>query len=87
MNAVMTAPATGRASAQTVRPMSLLISTVSPDEVRELIDAAGPLTICDIAGGLAVSVRAAVPAVRRMLSSGCLRRDEFDRYRLWGGCR
>ena len=61
-------------------------SGVAAAEVCELIEAAGPLTVVDIAGGLGVSARCAAGRVRQMVSSGCLREDEFGRYRLWGAC-
>ena len=61
-----------------------IADAISIDEVCELIDATGPLTIRDIAGGLAVSLRSAVALVRRMVRIGALKRDEFGRYRLWG---
>jgi len=57
---------------------------ISMDDVCDLIDAAGPLTIRDIAGGLAVSVHVVVARVRQMVRGGALKRDEFGRYRLWG---
>jgi hypothetical protein len=59
-------------------------ATVSVDDVCDLLEAAGPLTLCDIAGGLAVPVRRAAACIRRMLANRDLRRDEFGRYRLSG---
>ena len=56
---------------------------ISIDDVCDLIDAAGPLTLRDIAGGLAVPLRRAAARVRQMVGAGALRRDEFGRYRLW----
>lgn len=56
---------------------------IAVDDVRDLIDAAGPLTLRDIAGGLAVPIRRAAARVRQMVGVGALRRDEFGRYRLW----
>jgi hypothetical protein len=53
-------------------------------EVRDLIAAAGPLSVHDIAGGLAISERCAAARIRQMVNSGHLREDEFGRYRLWG---
>ena len=58
--------------------------TVSVDEVADLIAAAGPLTLCDIAGGLAVPARRAAARVRQMVADRALKRDEFGRYRLAG---
>lgn len=57
---------------------------ISVDDVCDLIDAAGPLTLRDIAGGLAVPIRRVAARIRQMLGAGALRRDEFGRYRLWG---
>jgi hypothetical protein len=62
-------------------------SAVSVEAVRELIDAAGPLTIRDIAGGLDVAAHEASAVVGRMMLEGCLSRDEWDRHRLSGLCR
>jgi hypothetical protein len=56
------------------------------DDIRDLIAAAGPLTARDIAGGLGVPCRQAEAAIRRMRRLHCLKRDEFDRYRLWSSC-
>lgn len=56
------------------------------DDIRELIAAAGPLSARDIAGGLGVSCRQAAASIRRMRRLSCLKRDEFDRYRLWSTC-
>lgn len=50
-------------------------------EVCGLLHAAGPLTIRDIAGGLAISVADAAARVRLMRARGDLREDEFGRYR------
>ena len=60
--------------------------TASPDEVCDLIAAAGPLTVRDIAGGLAVSARQASASVQLMVRRNCLKQDEFRRYRLSGTC-
>jgi hypothetical protein len=57
-------------------------ASISVREVRDLIDAAGPLTLRDIACGLAVPVRRAAARVRQMVGAGALSRDEFGRYRL-----
>ena len=57
---------------------------VSVDDVCDLLAAAGPLTVRDIAGGLAVPARQAASCVRRMVRERSLRRDEFGRYRLSG---
>ena len=59
---------------------------VSPANVCDLIDAAGPLSVCDIAGGLAVPVLEASVTVRLMGRRHQLKQDEFRRYRLWGDC-
>jgi hypothetical protein len=57
-------------------------AAISVREVCDLIDTAGPLTLRDIAGGLAVPVRRAAARVRQMVGAGALGRDEFGRYRL-----
>jgi hypothetical protein len=59
---------------------------VAAAEVCDLIEAAGPLTVRDIAGGLAVSVRQASASVQLMVRRNCLKQDEFRRYRLCGTC-
>ncbi len=55
---------------------------VSLDDVCALIEAAGPLTAVDIAGGLAISVSEAANSVRRMVDAGQLKQDEWGRYHL-----
>jgi hypothetical protein len=62
-------------------------SSVTEAEVCDLIEAAGPLGLRDIAGGLDASIRAVAARVRRMLRNGTLKQDEWARYRLWGECR
>jgi hypothetical protein len=57
---------------------------ISSADVSDLIEAAGPLTVAHIAGGLNVSVREAWSCVREMLARNWLREDEFERYRLAG---
>jgi hypothetical protein len=57
-------------------------AAVSADEVCDLLAAAGPLTLRDIAGGLAVPARRAAGRIRQMLAGGTLKQDEFGRYRL-----
>jgi hypothetical protein len=59
----------------------------SISDVCALIDAAGPLTLRDLAGGLNVPLRQASQLVVSMLDSDCLKQDEWARYRLWGSCR
>jgi hypothetical protein len=61
-------------------------SAVSIDDICDLLDAAGPLTVRDIAGGLNVTIRQASACVQRMVLSHCLRRDEFRRYRRGETC-
>jgi hypothetical protein len=58
--------------------------TVSIVQVCDLIEAAGPLTIEHVAGGLDVSVPEASAFVRLMVMRGWLKQDEFGRYRLCG---
>ena len=55
--------------------------------VRDLLDAAGPLTMADIAGGLDITVKAASARVAALLYCGCLRPDEWGRFRVTEGCR
>jgi hypothetical protein len=57
---------------------------ISVDEICDLIEAAGPLTLADIAGGLDRSLRQVSACVQRMVARRLLRRDEFRRYRLHG---
>ena len=57
---------------------------ISVDDVRDLLDAAGPLTLRDIAGGLAVPARRVAGRIRQMLADCALKQDEFGRYRLTG---
>ncbi len=91
MNALNTAPLTSAGhvpNGQLLRGLGLNVpdevaDAISIDDVCDLIDAAGPLTLRDIAGGLAVPVRRAAARVRQMVGAGALRRDEFGRYRLW----
>ena len=59
---------------------------VSVDDICDLIDAAGPLALDDIAGGLNRSLRQVSACVQRMVQRRLLERDEFRRYRLRGAC-
>ena len=70
-----------------IRPIPAPVVSVNMAIVRDLLDAAGPLTIADIAGGLDVSVKSASGRVAAMLYCGCLRADEWGRYRLSERCR
>jgi DNA-binding IclR family transcriptional regulator len=54
--------------------------------IRDLLDAAGPLTVAHIAGGLNLTLREASQAVHSMVKEGCLGRDEWRRYRLTDVC-
>ena len=56
-------------------------------DVRDLIDAAGPLSLRDIAGGLDVSNYQAAALVHSMIEHNCLRQDEWERFRLPSACR
>jgi hypothetical protein len=51
-------------------------------DVRDLIAAAGPLSLRDIAGGLGVSTSEATALLRSMVEHDGLRQDEWARYRL-----
>jgi hypothetical protein len=55
---------------------------IVPSDVRDLIDAAGPLSLRDIAGGLDVSTHEASTVVRSMIEHHSLSQDEWERYRL-----
>jgi hypothetical protein len=54
---------------------------VSTSDVRDLIDAAGPLTLRDIAGGLDVPERRAARVVATMTKGDRLQQDEWGRWR------
>jgi hypothetical protein len=60
---------------------------IAVSDVCDLIDAAGPLSLRDIAGGLDVSLHQASTVVGSMLEHDCLRQDEWERHRLSGACR
>jgi hypothetical protein len=92
MNALNTTPIT-RAShlsdgqllfGPSVEVPAAVAGLVSVDDVCDLIEAAGPLTLCDIAGGLDVPARRVVARIRRLVAARLLKRDEFGRYRLMG---
>jgi hypothetical protein len=55
---------------------------LSTDSVADLLRAAGPLSVEDIAGGLGVSVREAQVVVWRMVDDDCVRPDEWQRMKL-----
>ena len=55
-------------------------------DVCELIDAAGPLTVGDIAGGLNAQVAQVMPVVEFLMGKNSLRVDEWDRLQLTGEC-
>ncbi len=55
---------------------------VATSDVGDLIDAAGPLSLRDIAGGLNVSMHQASTLVDWMLRHDWLRQDEWERHRL-----
>lgn len=56
------------------------------EEISALLEAAGALTVDDIAGGLDLSVDTASAWVNEMLHQDCLREDEWNRYSLRGAC-
>jgi DNA-binding IclR family transcriptional regulator len=60
--------------------------SISLDEVCELIAAAGPLTVADIAGGLDAPAGQVAAYVQSMVGHGDLQEDEFGRYVLRGHC-
>jgi hypothetical protein len=55
---------------------------LSTDSVADLLRAVGPLSVEDIAGGLAVSVGEAQAVVVQMVDDGCVRPDEWQRMKL-----
>ena len=59
---------------------------IAVSDVCDLIDAAGPLSLRDIAGGLDISLQQASCVVGWMLEHDCLRQDEWERHGLWGAC-
>ena len=61
-----------------VRPSTGLTT----DTVADLLRAAGPLSVEDIAGGLGVSIREAQAVVWRMVDDDCVRPDEWQRMKL-----
>ena len=58
--------------------------TITIEDVEDLLAAAGPLTILDIAGGLDVSLREASMLVGKLQYAGCVQEeeDEWGRYTL-----
>jgi hypothetical protein len=60
---------------------------VSASDVRDLIEAAGQLSMRDIAGGLGVTEREAASVVSWRADAGELKQDEWGRLRLWGAYR
>ena len=62
-----------------VRPRAITAA-----DVQDLLEAAGPLSLRDIAGGLQVSEREAEVRVASMVAAGALGADEWGRYRLRG---
>ena len=57
-------------------------SELSADGVADLLRAAGPLSVEDIAGGLGASVRDVQAIVWRMVDEDCVRPDEWQRMKL-----
>jgi hypothetical protein len=91
MNAITTAAPAHRAShvqggqmlfGPRVEVPAAVTASVSIDDICELIDAAGPLTLRDIAGGLNAPLRQVSACVQAMVKRDWLNRDEFRRYRL-----
>jgi hypothetical protein len=71
--------ASRKSSVTVVAPEAALV-----EQVCDLIDAAGPLSIEHIAGGLNLPTAQASSCVGLMVTRDWLREDEFARYRLWG---
>jgi len=75
-------------SSQPFEPKDALVQTpgrrIAVSDVCDLIDAAGPLSLRDIAGGLDISLQQASCVVDWMLEHDCLRQDEWERHSLWG---
>ena len=82
-------PAPRRLQQAAVAPRVTATTTprVSASDVRDLIEAAGPLSMRDIAGGLGVTEREAASVIRWMADAGELKQDEWGRLRLWGAYR
>jgi len=59
---------------------------VSSHDICDLLGAAGPLSLDDIAGGLGVPARQAAMIARWMLDHGLLEQDEWDRFMLRIDC-
>jgi hypothetical protein len=55
--------------------------------VRDLLEAAGPLDVTNIAGGLGWAIDETTDAVGSLVAGGRLRADEWDRYGLAGAWR
>ena len=72
VEAAVTAPAS-RAAEPTPAPSA---------EIIDLIAAAGPLNLADLAGGLARAFDGIARRVRALTARGLLLEDEFGRYRL-----
>jgi hypothetical protein len=83
----LTPPPAPRRPAVQQRPAVQTVERVTVHGVRDLIEAAGPLSLRDIAGALDVPERDAMVVVGWMIARDCLRQDEWGRHRLWGACR
>lgn len=65
-----------------VRPVAVPQRRAAAGDVRDLIDAAGPLSLRDIAGGTGIAPHEAAQIVAHMVAHGVLRRDEWGRHSL-----
>jgi hypothetical protein len=93
MNATMYAvpgtsymPASLEAPVTVIRPSARRAATpraeLSTDAVADLLRAAGPLSVEDIAGGLGAPLREVRAVVRQMVDDDCVLPDEWQRMKL-----
>jgi hypothetical protein len=79
-------PASLEATVTVIRPSARRAASpredLTTDSVADLLRAAGPLSVEDIAGGLGVPVREAEGVVRTMVADDCVRPDEWQRMKL-----
>jgi hypothetical protein len=76
-----------RGGTKRVRQESVRAPRVPVEDVRELLEAAGPLDVTNIAGGLGWAIDETTDAVGSLVAGGRLRADEWDRYGLAGEWR
>jgi hypothetical protein len=69
---------------QTSAPIATFVRHQAVEDVCELIAAAGPLTVEQVARGLSITEPDAAVRVRSLEARGDVRPDEWGRYRLAG---